>query len=310
MFETVVFTHSVHLPARAVGRNVADVVEERARADLEGLCGPHGFVRPGSATVLRRSPGRAVDVDFGRSYSFDLRVRAEVCNPIPGTRVRALVQAHNKIGVLAEAGFFDARGSLVPILEIVVVADTVMVRNEVPVAALGVGDEVAIEILGRVFELHDTRIRAFGRTVESLGEPGDRAGDGTGSVTDSAPAAGPRAPADTLPPGTPAEDGTGAEGEEDDDDDEDDGGDGDGDDEDQDDDSEPEEDGLSDIDGDEQDDEDGDQENPKALPKARAAGGCARSDIDIEDGDADDCDGVDDGAETCDTESDNEDDSF
>ena len=173
MFDTCIIDHAVKVPARQVGKNLMDVIEMRMRSELEGKCGPEGYIRPGSTKILSHGRGELVDIDFGKSYMFNLKVKCEICNPLPGLRFKALVQAHNKMGMLAEGGFFDNFGNLVPVLEVVVIKDTVMLQNEVPTEDLEVGDEVNIEVLGRVYELHDTRIRAFGRTVVNLNEKSD-----------------------------------------------------------------------------------------------------------------------------------------
>lgn len=173
MFDTCVIDHTVKVPARQVGKNLLDVIEVRMRAELEGKCGPEGYVRPGSTKILHHGRGELIDIDFGKSYMFYLKVRCEICNPLPGLRFKAIVQAQNKIGVLAEGGFFDNFGNLVPVLEVVIIKDTVMLQNEVPTEELEVGDEVNVEVLGRVYELHDTRIHAFGRTVLRLDERSD-----------------------------------------------------------------------------------------------------------------------------------------
>eukprot|EP00873_Tetraselmis_striata_P027016 jgi/Tetstr1/447280/TSEL_034717.t1 len=173
MFDTCIIDHTIKIPAKHVGKNLMDVIEIRARSDLEGKCGPQGYIRPGSTKILHHGKGELVDIDFGKSYMFTLKLKCEICNPLRGLRFKAIVQAHNKVGVLAEGGFFDNFGNLVPVLEVVVIKDTVMLQNEIPTEELEVGDEVNIEVLGRVYELHDTRIRAFGRTVKSLDDRSD-----------------------------------------------------------------------------------------------------------------------------------------
>jgi hypothetical protein len=184
---------------------------------------------------------------------FNLKVKCEICNPLPGLRFKALVQAHNKIGVLAEGGFFDNFGNLIPVLEVVVIKDTVMLQNEVPTEDLEVGDEVNIEVLGRVYELHDTRIRAFGRTVINLDDKSDFSVDQKEIMSGVQGADSGAADSD---------DSVSNIGVGDDDDDDDDGiGPGETENEteneDEDEDVDPDADGLSDIDADEDEDEGG-----------------------------------------------------
>lgn len=170
MFDNCIIDHTLKLPMSQVGKNLSDLIDSRTRFDLEGKCGPHGYVKPGSVKILQRNPGELIDIEFGRDLVFKMKVKAEICNPLPGLRMKAIVQAQNKIGALAEGGFFDNFGNLVPVVEIVLIKDTVMLQNEIPTEEIEAGDEVNVEILGRVYDIHDTRIRAFGRTVKTLEE--------------------------------------------------------------------------------------------------------------------------------------------
>eukprot|EP00873_Tetraselmis_striata_P043756 jgi/Tetstr1/464020/TSEL_008825.t1 len=165
MFTTAVIRHTVKLQAREVGANVREVVEDRARSLLEGVCGESGYVRPSSLRLVGMSHGRLGDIDMGKSYSFDATFKAEVCNPVRGLRMNALVRSINRFGMLCEGGYYDPDNSLVPVIEVVVVRNPSTIPNEVDLNDLQIGDEVGLEILGRNFELRDSRISAFGRTV-------------------------------------------------------------------------------------------------------------------------------------------------
>lgn len=170
MFSTAVIKHTVKLQAKEVGANVREVVEDRARSLLEGVCGESGYVRPSSLRLLGMSHGRLGDVDMGKSYSFDATFKAEVCNPVRGLRMNALVRSINRFGMLCEGGYYDPDNSLVPVIEVVVVRNPAKIPNEVDLGDMQIGDEVGIEILGRNYELRDSRISAFGRTVKDAGE--------------------------------------------------------------------------------------------------------------------------------------------
>jgi len=185
MFETCVFDHSVKVLAKHIGNNLSDLLAQRTRIDLEGKCGPQGYVLPGSIKIIHTGKGELIDIDFGKSYLFNMKIKCEICNPLPGLRFKAIVQANNKIGILAEGGFFDNLGNLVPVLEVVVIKETVMLQNEVPTEDLVIGDEVNIEVLGRVYELNDTRVRAFGRTVLNIDDTVDLTSINTNSVDDA-----------------------------------------------------------------------------------------------------------------------------
>jgi hypothetical protein len=168
MFQTAVIKHSIKLQAREVGSNVREVVEARARALLEGVCGENGYIRPTSLGLVSMSRGVLGDIDMGKSYSFEAVFKAEVCNPVKGMRFNALVRSINRFGLLCEGGYYDPDNNLVPVIEVVVVRNPATVPNETDLADIAVGDEVGVEILGRNFDLRDSRISAFGRTVADV----------------------------------------------------------------------------------------------------------------------------------------------
>jgi hypothetical protein len=186
MFRTAVIRQRMKVRAAEVGSNVDEVLQDRARALLEGVCGKDGYVRPGSVELLRMSEGALSSIDMGRHYEFQVTLRAEVCNPAPGLRFKALVREVNNFGVLAEGGFFNAQGILVPVIEVVVVRETAVSKNEVDLEGVKPGDEICVELLGRRYELRDKRISAFGRAVESA-EEGPKPGAAPEGEVDAEP---------------------------------------------------------------------------------------------------------------------------
>jgi DNA-directed RNA polymerase subunit E'/Rpb7 len=171
MFQTAVIKHNIKLQAREVGTNVREVVESRARALLEGVCGENGFIRPNSLSLVIMSRGVLGDIDMGKSYSFEAIFKAEVCNPVRGMRFNALVRSINRFGLLCEGGYYDHDNTMVPVIEVVVVRNPTTVPNETDITNVDVGDEVGVEVLGRNFDLRDSRISAFGRTVADVDTP-------------------------------------------------------------------------------------------------------------------------------------------
>jgi hypothetical protein len=168
MFQHSVIRYAVKLRVSECGRNVAEVVEARARKMLESVCSHVGIVKQGTLRLLQMGPGVLSGIDMGRHYTFQCMFEGEVCNPPPGTRVKGYVRSINRFGVLVEAGYLAPTGTLVPLVELVVVRDPTMSRNEIPLDGLSIGDEVFVEVLGRRFELRDTRITGYGRTVSGL----------------------------------------------------------------------------------------------------------------------------------------------
>lgn len=173
MFQASVIRCPIKLKVVEVARNVREVVEARAKKMLEGICSYVGYAKPGSLRLLQMGPGVLSGIDMGRHFTFQCTFAAEVCNPAPGTRLKAYVRSVNRFGALVEGGYIDHMGTLVPVIELVVIRDPTIAKNEVDVADLAPGDEVGVEVLGRRFELRDTRIAGFGRTVLDVGGGAD-----------------------------------------------------------------------------------------------------------------------------------------
>ena len=193
MFQASMIRCSVKLKVGEVAKNVQEVVEARARKMLEANCSYVGYTKPGSLRLIQMGPGVLTGIDMGRHFNFQCTFAGEVCNPPPGTRLKSYVRSVNRFGALVEAGYLDPVGTLVPVLELVVVRDPTIARNEVDIDDIAVGEEVGVEVLGRRFELRDTRITGFARTVLDVND------DGTGADVSRDNAS------DTLPP-SPDED--------------------------------------------------------------------------------------------------------
>lgn len=167
MFKTGVLQQHIKLNAREVGSNVRSVLEDRVRALLEGTCGPDGYIRPGTVEILEIGSGYLSRIDMGRRYEFKIKIKAEICNPEQGLHVLAVVRSINKFGILAEGGFFNHEGVMVPVIEIIIVKDIITSEHEIDFDTINVGDEIAVEILGKRYELRDKRISALGKLVKN-----------------------------------------------------------------------------------------------------------------------------------------------
>ncbi|AUF82378.1 putative DNA-directed RNA polymerase subunit Rpb7 [Tetraselmis virus 1] len=168
MFQVISFKHPIKLKASEIGSNVREVIEDRARALMEGVCGEHGYIRQNTLRMTDVSSGKLSKIDMGRHYTFVGTFKAEVCNPVPGLRFNALVRSINRFGMLAEGGYYDPDGTLIPVIEIVIVRNPATIVNEVDLDELQIGDEIGVEVLGRQFELRESRISAYGRTVQTV----------------------------------------------------------------------------------------------------------------------------------------------
>ncbi len=166
------FVHSVLRDAVLVkphmlGGNYRDVVLAQLRREVEGRCTRHGYVLPGSVALHRICSGRVEAVSLNGDVRFDAWYHARVLDPPVGARLPARIVSANKFGVLAHSGIASPAGAFVPVVESIVTKQGVAgaAPSEVDLASLGPGDAIVVEVLGKKYELHDTRIAVVGRAL-------------------------------------------------------------------------------------------------------------------------------------------------
>ena len=152
-----------------LGGNYREMVQQLTRNKVEGVCSRHGFVMPGSVAVHKVAHGRLEAVSLNGDVRFDVQYHANVCNPPVGTIMRARVINANKFGVLAHSGILLPDGDFVVVVETIVTKQPVeaTAASEVDLDGVAPGDEIYVEILGKKFELNDTKISVIGRAVQA-----------------------------------------------------------------------------------------------------------------------------------------------
>ncbi len=166
MFLPVRFKTSVHLAPKELTLDFTDNLLKKLQLSLEGICTRHGYIKPGSLEIVRRSVGQFVKQHFNGHLRFDVVCRAEVCNPPQNAIVEAVVKNKNELGVHAESSLHIG-DSDVPVLDIIIPKRAAGIQSEVDIAEVDVGDRIFVEVLGKRFQLNDRKISIIGRAVKS-----------------------------------------------------------------------------------------------------------------------------------------------
>lgn len=166
MFLPVRFKTSVHLAPKELTLDFTENLIRKLQANLEGICTRHGYVKPGSLEIVRRSVGQFVKQHFNGHLRFDVVCRAEVCNPPQNTIVDAVVKNKNELGVHAECSLRMGENE-VPVLDIIIPKRAAGIQSEVDLNEVDTGDHIFVEVLGKRFQLNDRKISIIGRAVKS-----------------------------------------------------------------------------------------------------------------------------------------------
>ena len=162
MFVPIRIKTHVQLVPSELDVNIEDTLLVKLQKRFEGVCSRFGFIKPNTLRILQRSCGSFMKPHFNGHTRFEVLLSGEVCNPTPGMVVAAVVKAKNNLGILAES----TGGEEKPLLDIIIPRRSAGIASEVDLDTLSVGDEVFVEVLGKRYQLNDTKISIIGRIVK------------------------------------------------------------------------------------------------------------------------------------------------
>lgn len=165
MFLPVRFKTSVHLAPMELTADFEDTILRKLRQNLEGVCSRHGYIKPSSIEIVRRSAGQFVKQHFNGHLRYDVVCRAEVCNPPQNSIVEAVIKKMNELGLHAESTLRIGESD-VPVLDIIIPKRAAGIQSEVDLSELQPGDRIYVEVLGKRFQLNDRMISIIGRATK------------------------------------------------------------------------------------------------------------------------------------------------
>lgn len=167
--ESKIFTKAhlvdvVKLAPKHAGPKFQDVICEKLTEKLEGICTHHGYIKKGSINILKIMPGRIENVALNGNIMYNVAFTAEICNPLVGSIIRCRVANTNKFGILADAGFYN-NTDYVNVLEVIVAKNSVNMVSDIDLEKIAIDDTILVEVMGKKYQLNDTKISIVGRVV-------------------------------------------------------------------------------------------------------------------------------------------------
>lgn len=161
IFVPIRFRTSIQLSPADLVADFEEVILRKVRSSLEGVCSRFGYIRPGSITISKRSVGYFVKQHFNGHIKFDMICKADVCNPSVGSVFKAVVKNKNALGVHAES-VIDNDAT---VLDIIIPRRSVGIVSSVNLDNIEVGNTIFVEVLGKRYQLNDTKISIIGRAI-------------------------------------------------------------------------------------------------------------------------------------------------
>ena len=142
---------------RVAAGNMDEFLVAKIRDGLEGLCCAHGYVRPGSTTILGRSMGQAEHGLFTADFLYHCKVKVACLLPHADQIVEGRVLKVNKSGAYV---LLVENGELLEAMRILLPRDLHIGNSEFE--GLQVGQGIRVRILRSRFQTGDAFIQAVG----------------------------------------------------------------------------------------------------------------------------------------------------
>jgi DNA-directed RNA polymerase subunit E'/Rpb7 len=142
---------------RVAAGNIDEFLVAKIRDGLEGQCCAHGYVRPGSTTILGRSMGQAEHGLFTADFLYHCKVKVSCLLPHADQVVEGRILKVNKSGAYV---LLVEDGKLLEAMRILMPRDLHISNSEFE--GLQVGQGVRVRILRSRFQANDSFIQAVG----------------------------------------------------------------------------------------------------------------------------------------------------
>jgi len=165
MFIPVRFKTTIQVPIAELHGDFDEIILSKLQDELEGKCSRFGFIKPDSLKIESRSCGRFIKQHFNGYVQYEVICRSEVCNPAKDSHIEAIVKNKNVMGILAESNI-EINGKEVTILDILVPRRAAGIVSEIDLDALNIGDKFNIMVMGKSYQLNDSKISIIARGIK------------------------------------------------------------------------------------------------------------------------------------------------
>jgi DNA-directed RNA polymerase subunit E'/Rpb7 len=154
--------------------DIESLLLEKLAARLEGKCSQHGYVVPGSLTLLSRSMGYVENGRFTGDIVYHVQAEGDVIYPPDGTVLEGRVEKMNTMGMFVVYEVKDKKNpesNSYPAIKIILPRDLQLGKDEFN--SVEPGDQVSLEIKKSRFQVNDEFILCVGdfRSVLTKARP-------------------------------------------------------------------------------------------------------------------------------------------
>ena len=149
----------VQLQPSEFNDSIDQTILDKLRNKVEGKCDRNGYIKPGSTEIVKRSLGQVLQGNFNGSCNFRISFKVDICNPVEGMVVKAIVKNINKMGLFCELHNIE------PSPLSIILAKQHHLKSE-KFENVKMNSVIQVEIIGVKFDYNDTQIKCIGRLTE------------------------------------------------------------------------------------------------------------------------------------------------
>ena len=166
LFIPLKFKTFIQLSSEELDANYQERILDKLKNKYEGKCSKFGFIKPNTLEIYKRSSGKFIKEHFNGYIKYDIICKGEVCNPIPGTIIQAIIRNKNQMGILAES-LIEIQNEKIPILDIIIPIRSVGIISQIDLDTLQIGNNIKVEVVGKKYQNNDKKISIIGRVISS-----------------------------------------------------------------------------------------------------------------------------------------------
>ena len=159
IFNSNILNTVIQLKPSEFDDSIDETIINKLRNKVEGKCDRNGYIKPGSVELVKRSLGQVLQGNFNGSCNFRVSYKVDICNPVEGMIVKAVVKNLNKMGLFCELHNIE------PSPLSIILAKQHHLKSE-SFEKVKLNDIILVEIIGVKFDYNDTQIKCIGRFSE------------------------------------------------------------------------------------------------------------------------------------------------
>ena len=157
VYSPALLTKNIQLMINVIGRDIQQTLEKKIKFLIEGKCIAEGFVKPQSVKILTYSSGMIND---GNKINFEVAFECEICLPVEGMLIEAVVKNVTKAGIRAEIYKEESLNSPV----VIFIARDHHYNMEY-FSTVKENDSIKVRVIGIRYELNDKYISVIAELI-------------------------------------------------------------------------------------------------------------------------------------------------